>query len=93
MSLDATERAAIRAELLREQKAAFDLAMAERRKMDEARKAQADELQVYWAEQFSASAKKLATDHRISITTAQLILASIAAGEVPNFRTSFYDEL
>ena len=93
MSLDPTERAAIRAEILREQKEAFDLAMATRRRLDAARKERADELEVHWAEQFSASAKKLATDHHISIMTAQLILASIAAGEVPNFRTSFYDEL
>lgn len=88
-----TSKAQIKAQILREQKEHFDREMAARRANQERFKARADELQKHWATEFNQSVAKIAKDHGISVTTAELILASITAGEVPNFRATFYDEL
>jgi hypothetical protein len=82
-----------RARLVIEQREHFMREKA-RREAHEARMAQyRDELEKHWSAQFKASAEKIASDNRIPVEKAELILAQITAGEIPNFKASFYDEL
>lgn len=88
-----SQKVEIRASFILEQREHFRREMAKHHANQEAYKSMADELQKHWAEEFNAASEKIAKDHGISVKTAELILASITAGEVPNFRATFYDDL
>ena len=68
-------------------------AVIERGKLDAERRKTLDRQAQCFRESFDASAAKLAEEIGMTPEKVALVLASIVAGQVPNFRCTFDDDL